>query len=834
VGGRNRASISARNLWVLVVGVLLTVVAGSVQVGAAATAGPTVIRVLSNRADLVSGGEALVEVVLPAGVDPGSARIAAAGRDVTASFAANRLPGLLRGIPAANRTGLDPTSNALVGVVSGLQIGNSALTATLADGSGATITINNHPAGGPVFAGTQVQPWVCNTQNPPPPPISAGQPTHLGPSTDAQCSTPAVFEYFFHTSDPALCQNAPPCFAPYDRANPPSGVPTTTTDQGVTVPYIVRVEEGVEDRGIYALAVLDDPGKPWTPWDPQPAWNHKLVTTFGASTSMHHSQGGPSAVLDQPVTASPGNAGGVNWWSPDSALSRGFAVGNSGLNVKGENGNEVVSAEALMMLKEHIVNRYGLIRYTIGNGCSGGGLAQYLIAAMYPGLLDGIQPNCSYTDTWTTAPDVVDCHLIDQYITSAAPPGATPVTAAQQAFVDGHFDSSDCVTWDATFAGAVDPKVAKNCDLPAADVYNPTTNPRGVRCSLQDYDVATWGPRPPSVWGPVEKSNGAGFGKFPMDNTGVQYGLVALNAGEITVDQFLDLNARIGSMDNDANIVAGRRQADPGTTVTAYRAGQVSDARQLATVPIIDLRGWSESGEIHTSFYSYKLRARLDRENGGHGNQLIWTFKAAAPLLGIIAPPAVALQSFLAIDSWLARIEADGASGSLAAKVLRDRPGTAVDGCWAQGDIPASGPMITDSSTCAALYPHFANTRVAAGAPVTDDVIKCRLKHPAASDYQVQVSAGQLQQIDQVFPTGVCDWSKPGVDQQPSIPWMTYAGGPGGTPLGDAPGSNPFAASVLNTPNTAAAGPLGGEVVVGLGLLLLVLITTAWGRPAKR
>ena len=38
--------------------------------------------------------------------------------------------------------------------------------------------------------------------------------------------------------------------------------------------------------------------------------------------------------------------------------------------------------------------------------------------------------------------------------------------------------------------------------------------------------------------------------------------------------------------------------------------------RQLRTVPIIDLRAYSETGEIHTSFFSYKMRARLDKANG--------------------------------------------------------------------------------------------------------------------------------------------------------------------------------------------------------------------------
>src|SRR5258708_7109968 len=150
-----------------VVGVMLTIVAGSLQVGAAAAAGPTIIRVLSNRADLVSGGEALVEVVLPSGVDPGGARITAAGRDVTASFAANRLPGLLRGLPSPNSTGVDLNSNALVGLVTGLPTGASALTATLADGSGAAISINNHPTGRPAAFGP---PPPASDVSPPDPP----------------------------------------------------------------------------------------------------------------------------------------------------------------------------------------------------------------------------------------------------------------------------------------------------------------------------------------------------------------------------------------------------------------------------------------------------------------------------------------------------------------------------------------------------------------------------------------------------------------------------------------------------------------------------------------
>lgn len=45
------------------------------------------IRVLSTRADLVSGDDALVEVVLPAKTDPSKVTVAVDGRDVTSAFA---------------------------------------------------------------------------------------------------------------------------------------------------------------------------------------------------------------------------------------------------------------------------------------------------------------------------------------------------------------------------------------------------------------------------------------------------------------------------------------------------------------------------------------------------------------------------------------------------------------------------------------------------------------------------------------------------------------------------------------------------------------------------
>ena len=56
-------------------------------------------------------------------------------------------------------------------------------------------------------------------------------------------------------------------------------------------------------------------------------------------------------------------------------------------------------------------------------------------------------------------------------------------------------------------------------------------------------------------------------------------------------------------------------------------------------------------------------------------------------------------------------------------------------------------------------------------------------------------SVGSLEQwaaLREVFPTGVCDYAKPGVDAQGAVPWLTYESVRGGVPMGPAPTSRPL------------------------------------------
>src|SRR3989454_7897957 len=77
-----------------------------------------------------------------------------------------------------------------------------------------------------------------------------------------------------------------------------------------------------------------------------------------------------------------------------------------------------------------------------------------------------------------------------------------------------------------------------------------------------------------------------------------------------------------------------------------------------------------------------------------------------------------------------------------------------------------------------------------AGEPLTDDVLKCQLQPMDPTAYfPVLFSDAQWAQLQAAFPGGVCDYTKPGVNQQPTVPWLTYANGPAGETLGPAPPS---------------------------------------------
>ena len=53
--------------------------------------------------------------------------------------------------------------------------------------------------------------------------------------------------------------------------------------------------------------------------------------------------------------------------------------------------------------------------------------------------------------------------------------------------------------------------------------------------------------------------------------------------------------------------------------------------------------------------------------------------------------------------------------------------------------------------------------------PLTDDIVKCQLTPIDLSDYRTAFTPEQRARLGKMFSAGVCDWSRPGVEQQPQI-----------------------------------------------------------------
>ncbi|MCU1460107.1 MAG: N-acetylmuramoyl-L-alanine amidase [Acidimicrobiales bacterium] len=708
-------------------GLVIALLAGVIPV--ALGAGPPAavqVRVLSNRADLVSGGDALTEVVLPPAVSPSSVRVTLNGGDVTGAFAQR-------------------ADHRYEGLLTGLRLGTNLVVARLADGRGARLTITNHPLGGPVFSGPQIQPWTCQSG-----------------AKDAQCDQAPTFSYQYM---PAGLSSAGAgitgvasvnAFRPYDPKSPPptGAIATTTTTDGVTLPFIVRVETGFIDRDQYAIAALWQPGQPWQPWAPQRQFNGRLVITHGASCDTTYGAGTAPGVLDAKV------------------LGGGFVVMSNALDNAGHNCNLVTQAESLVMTKEYVVDHYGPVRWTIGMGCSGGSLVQQQVANAYPGIYQGITPQCSFTDAWSSAMQYVDYDILLRYFKDPSrwDPG-TAWTPVQISEVIDHPNIGNPVTFTNVIPNSGNP--SRSCPgVPAGKTYNQKTNPKGVRCTLQDYMINAFGPRPD------------GFANRPFGNAGIQYGLKALREGILTAAQFVDLNTNVGGLDYNDDVQSARSVPDLAGLARAYTTGAVDSANHLDQVAIIDLRG-PDPGFFHDVYRTYAMRARLLRNFGTAANQVLWRGQAA-----IAGDVTFADDAVFAVDRWLARVDADHRAVALATKITQDKPDTIAPRCTdgAGHDIP--------SEVCDQTVASYGTPRLGADEPLTDDVLQCQFKPMNKADYRVAFSNAQWTRLQRAFPNGVCDYSKPGLAQRGALTWQTYQDRSGtvlygGLPLGPAPQSVP-------------------------------------------
>lgn len=693
----------------------LLVVGLPVAVLPASAADELRVEVLSGRPDTVTGGDALVHVDVPAGAE--RVQVTLNGSDVTSVFTAD--------------------GQGLTGLVGGMRVGSNTLRASAAD-ERTTLEVRNYPRQGPVFSGPHQQPFVCETAKFTIPVIGGT----LGAPLDANCTVAPRVDYFYRTTTGEWAT------WPKGTTSYPADLARTTNSLGVKVPFVVRMETGSANRAVVQTSMLHDPlSEPApTPVKRTAGWNGRAIFTLGGGCAGGWYRSGSTT-------------GGV---TDAFLLGRGYALMSSSLNVFGQNCNDLTAAESAMMTKELFVEHYGQPAYTVGFGCSGGSYQAHQITDNYPGIFDGIIVGCSFPDVgFGTVTFISDAWLLDSYFTSRA---SVPWTQEQKRQVSG-FATYATLPSMAISAGRIDPR--RNCDIiPAADRYDPLQNPRGVRCDVYDHAINAYGADPAT-----------GFARRPLDNVGVQYGLGVLRSGVITAEQFLDLNERVGGFDADANLVPARTVADPQALRTAYRTGRLtSGGGGLADVPIIDYRAYYDDqsyGDIHVRYHTFSMRARLEKANGTSANQVSLLENAQYGLFSTASP--LLQHAVDSLDRWLTALSADDSSRPRIDKIVDARPSTLVEGCRRPEGFIAQPLNRNPSSRCEQLFPSASFPREVAGAGVAADVVKCRLHTPVRSDYSSFTDA-QWNRLLAIFPTGVCDYTKPGIAQQPLAgTWLHFS-----------------------------------------------------------
>jgi hypothetical protein len=732
------------------------------------------LEVLSSPATMVTGGDALVQLEIPQNVPLHKAKLFRNGTDITSTLE------------------LDASARTLTGMVTGLRLGSNTL---FADSNGrgngrptAELTLVNHPVTGPIFSGPQQQPFVCKTQTQglgfPQVDNQAGVGMRLFQTPGDQatplvgwskdCTVNTVVDFQYRTTGGQ--------FRSLPAGPLPADVAMTTTLDGRTVPYVVRRERGTIDRFIYAISMLAPPGDPTAAPDTS-LWNRRLIYTFDGGVAIGHNQG---------------TLGGSHLY--DFGLSKGYAIVHSSGTRTSTHYNLVLGAETAIMTKERFIEGYGVPLYTVGVGGSGGAIQQYVYAQRHPGvIIDAAIPQYSYPDMVTQTIHVGDCELLEHYMDVTDGANAKWAVWPNRTWLEGMNASA---TRSNPYRGGPGNSECVNGWRGLTPLaLNPHFGTAGAGSEF--YDPAVMAAVKWTHWDDLRNVYGVGadgYARVPSDNVGVQYGLRAIKDGNVTPAEFLKLNATVGSWKETSDMVQEgcpffptfgcltppldfwsrrnmRLSPDGGMTPAPRRAGDMAAANAAYTsgivfrgdidIPIIDWRHYLEAElDMHNSHQSFASRKRMLNFDGDASNQVIW-FTDARPARASDQTP----QAFQVMDDWLANIRANPEDG-----IAGNKPAAAVDSCFAtDGSLIYSGgdawAGILDSAPagrCTQTFPLFSTSRIVAGGPIEGGVFKCALKPVATAladgTYSPWVpNATDAARLAQIFPAGVCDYSKPDV-----------------------------------------------------------------------
>ena len=675
-----------------------------------------VVRAVSTRPELVSGGDVLVAVD---GVADG------ATPELMVDDAPR--PGALAPVQGGGWTGL----------VDGLPLGRSTIRVGSGKQSG-ELAVTNHLTTGPLFSGPHQTPFACTTEA-----------NGLGRPLDTDCSAPTQVRWDYYDTAGEL-RPLP------DRSALPPDVATAMVGD-TTVPLVVRTESGVLNRSVYWISTLD-PTPMADDWEgASDGWNGDLVYRFGGGCGTTYSQGKALVSDDNSHPA-----------VDRDLLVRGYAVATSTLNTFQVQCNDVLSAETALMVKEHFAEQFGPPRHTIGDGGSGGAIQQFLIVQNYPGILDAVSASAPFPDALSLAPGVSDCGLLNRFY--GTPEGAA-FTEAQRTAVNGHAVSGTCGTWQGSFLDVLDPTTG--CDLPSELVYDPVTNPTGARCTLQDSSVNVVGTDPDTGFARRPLDNiGVQYGLEAVRSGAITVDqFLALNEqiggydidGNITAERERATEADLRHLYETGRIVQGGGDLGrvPMIAVNSYSdpSGDIHDRWRIFSLRE-RLDGDDGVANPALSIWTTPGGSLGTALTGGRAD--------------------VRNQAIDALATWLTAIDDDGDrptdDAGWAALMEATRPEAAMDRCLLPDGTETSGDDIySGDNPCTAAYPLAGDPRRAAGGGLAALTGKCRLAAIDADAYDMPLSPAQEDRLRAVFPDGVCDWGRPGVGQVPAKgTWRSY------------------------------------------------------------
>lgn len=569
------------------------------------------------------------------------------------------------------------------------------------------------------------------------------------------------------------------------------------------LPYIVRLERGTINRFIYSIAMLAPyPESSNTPKElNNSAWNGKLVYKFQGGIGLGHNQGKVALNKKHALFY--------------DALSRGFAVAYSTGTRTTTHYNLQLAEETAMMVKLHFEATYGSPTFTIGVGGSGGAVQQFVIAQNNPGIIDAAIAQAAFPDMITQTINVPDCELLERYFDDEYLHDKNSPWASWRSrfYVQGTVtsDTAEIARWQRSPSpkpGSSECIAGWRGTMP--DVFNPNwTHPayfmalklfKFPRTVIENIKWTHW-----NDLGNIYPVDSNGHAPSGWDNVGVQYGLEALNNQQLSIEEFLNLNACVGGwkhpqdmvsslypwdQDGDSsqfdpwdavnmNLSANCKQGQPAPRTqgnmhamqTAYKSGHVFSGN--IDIPILDIRWyWEPILDMHHSIASFSVRARIKNANGHTNNHIIWVAECSNMNLKTLKkdcqynPTADALD---VIDEWLENIKRSPAND-----IINSKPEKAMDTCYnGDGSLLYAGADAWDGvmnsnklGKCSTAFPVYSTSRMVAGASILGNTFKCALKPVslAIADgtyHKIQFSPQQITRLEEIFPSGVCDYTKP-------------------------------------------------------------------------